>query len=157
MTYLYQFFASAAAMTLVVFLSQTWFAARIRESIKHEYDRNFETYRRSLNRTEKAEKIAQLLARWIKYGKTPESVLDAKQLLDYKEELNRLSLELALWVEDEDLLLQVMNTLSHGHNASSIRDIIIRTRKLLLGVGPRQLHASDIVIWPANSDGKTRA
>jgi hypothetical protein len=66
------------------FLLGLWLKARLEASIRHEYDRKLEDYRRQQNRRERAAAIAELFSEWAARGE--------------EKTLNRLAWEAALWL-----------------------------------------------------------
>ena len=126
-----------------------WLKSRLEASIKHEYDRALEDYRFEIYQREQAAKIATFFARWVKYNAKESKVLNAKELLDYREELTRMSYELCLWIHDEVLVRKIMLRLINDENALSIKELLIEIRELILGKKCKILKAEDIVNWSA--------
>ena len=63
------FLTSTIGGLAAIFLLKTWLTKRITYSIKSEYDRQLEVYKRELDRKQKIELISELLAEWIKHPK----------------------------------------------------------------------------------------
>ncbi len=56
------FATSTVGGIVAIFLLRTWLSARITNSIKSEYDRQLEVYKRELDRKQKIELVSELLA-----------------------------------------------------------------------------------------------
>ncbi|MDP3402884.1 MAG: hypothetical protein Q8S35_02935, partial [bacterium] len=106
--------------------------ARIDKSIQYHYDKELENYKTSRARREKAELVAKLFSIWIKYRGRETKLLTNEELIERWEDLNRMSLELALWIEDVQLLNDVMTRLQNADNAKSIYALMGEVRKLIL-------------------------
>ena len=140
----------ATLLSLVQWLLATWIKARLEKSIQYEYDERLEDYKFSQLQRQKAEVIAQLFARWIKYLGKEQDYLDKKALIDYYEELNQMSLELSLWIPDEEILNNIMARLSQGSSPGDAKDIRTLTgqiRKMILGNKDDGFDSSKITLW----------
>lgn len=140
--------------TLLVFaawLLKKWIGTRIDKSIQHHYDKELEDYRASRLRREKADLIAKLFSVWIKYRGRETVLLSKNELIERYEELNRMSLELSLWVEDVQLLNDVMTRFQNAENAKSIRSLMGEVRKLILEKDDT-FNSENIVLWPPDND-----
>lgn len=117
--------ASTISGLVVVFLLKTWLTARITNSIKSEYDRQLEVYKRELDRKQKIELVSELLAEWIKFPKG--ETIPKEQ----RTKLNKLSFQASLWLPTE-LAKELNIALQLRDNAKSIFEILLLARKLLL-------------------------
>lgn len=81
-------------------LGNAVFIALAAEIINHKFNKRLESYRYSQLKRQKAEVIAQLLAKWGKYRGGEIDIISKPELYDYYEELNRLSYEAILWIDD---------------------------------------------------------
>lgn len=124
-----------------------WIKTRLEESIRHEYSKKLEEYKFEYIQKEKAEIIAKLFAKWIKYGGKTNEVLTKEQQSDYYEELNRMSFEATLWIQDEILVKEIMKPLAHDKDARGIKDLIMQAREMILGKKNANLKWEDIVHW----------
>ena len=117
---------------IIQWLLSLWIRARLEKSIQHEYDKKFEDYRTEELHRRKAEMVAKFFAKWIKYRGKEFEILEKDKLFDYYEDLNKMSFELSLWINDEKLLRKIMKRFNNANDALEIRDILIETRKYLL-------------------------
>jgi hypothetical protein len=62
-----------------------------------------------------------------------------------------MSLELSLWVEDVELLNDIMTRLQNADNAKSIRTLIGQVRKLILEKND-VFDPQNIVLWPTDDE-----
>lgn len=134
--------------SLVQWLLAMWIKARLEKSIQHEYDKKLEDYKFSQLQRQKAEIIARLFAKWIKYAGNEETFLDSKGLIDYYEELNQMSLELSLWVPDKEVLSEIMARLQNKENSKDISSLIVQIRKIILDNKNDAFDHRGIVLWP---------
>ncbi len=135
---------------LIQWLLAIWIKARLEKSIQHEYDKKLEDYRFSQLQRQKAEVIAKLFARWIKYFGKEQDFLDKNELIDYYEELNQMSLELSLWIPDEKILNDIMARLFQGSepgNAKTIRTLVGQIRKMILNNKNDSFDSEKIILW----------
>ena len=86
---------------VVQWLVTKWVSARLEKSIQHEYDRKLEEYRFQQLQRQKAETVARLFARWIKYRGNESIYLNKNELINFYEELNQMSIEISLWIKDK--------------------------------------------------------
>jgi len=104
--------------TILTCISTLWIKYRLENSIKHEYDKKLEEYKNDNEKRNKAEQISELLSEWLSFP-------------DSQKELNKLSINLFLWLPD-NLAKDLSNLLSHNLNESlDIRDFILNIRKYL--------------------------
>lgn len=97
---------------------------------------------------QKAEAVAKLFARWIKYEGKEVGVLNEKEPQDYYEDLNKMSLEMTLWIEDDALLTDIMLRLQNHDSAKDIRAIVGTLRKTMLGRQTGTFDSRQITLWP---------
>ncbi|MFA5054426.1 MAG: hypothetical protein WC565_10225 [Parcubacteria group bacterium] len=126
----------------------TWISIRLEQSIQHEYNKKIEDYRFRQLQRQKAEIIARLFSKWIKYRGNEDKYLDKKELVNFYEELNQMSLEISIWIEDVELLRDVMARLQLKDGAKNVRDLAGQIRKLILKNPEDQFDPQDIVLWP---------
>ena len=134
-------------ISFVQWLLAIWIKGRLEKSIQHEYDKKLEDYKFSQLQRQKAEIIARLFARWIKYIRREKDFLDKKGLIDYYEELNQMSLELSLWIPDENILNDIMDCLMRDEKAKDIRTLIVEIRKLMLNNRKDSFNPQKLVLW----------
>jgi len=132
------FFTSSVGGIVAVFLLRTWLAARITNSIKSEYDRQLEVYKRELDRKQKIELVSELLAEWIKHPKG-EPVPK-----EQRTKLNKLSFQASLWLPKE-LAVELNKALQIRPDAKSIFEILLLARKQLLG--DDSLTTDSVTFW----------
>lgn len=136
-------------IAILQFLSSLWIKSRLEKSIEHEYSRKLEDYKFSLRRKAEAAKIAELFAKWIKYGGNERTLIsDKEQQRNYYEELNRLSYELTLWVEDQVLIKKIARLLQRQDGHVTIEKIIVQIRKLILDKNGEDITEEDVTHWP---------
>jgi len=138
-------------IALALILPTKWFQNWIEKSIQYHYDTRLEDYRRSRTKKDKAEEIAKLFSLWIKYRGRERELLNKNELFERYEELNRMSLELSLWIEDVELLNDVMTRLQNADNSKSIYEIIGKVRKLILE-NEDDFDPCNIVLWPTQDE-----
>lgn len=138
------------AIGILQFLLANWIKSRIQYSIKHEYDKKIEEYKFSQLQRQKAESVANLFAHWIKYRGKETELLSKKEQFEYYEALNRMSIEIALWIKDETLLSDLMARLQNKQDAKSIHDLVGDVRKLILSDTGDSFNSDEIVIWPTD-------
>ncbi len=132
---------------LLFWLLKEWISKRIEKSIQHEYDRQLEDYRFSKLKLQKAELVAKLFSKWIKYRGREENTLTREQLIDHYEELNRLSIEVSLWMPDSEILKELMLRLQGNEDSLDIRQITGSVRKLILEKDD-DFDYKEICLWP---------
>ncbi|MBK1681721.1 hypothetical protein [Rhodocyclus tenuis] len=132
------FFSSTLGGIFALFVLKNWLTARINNSIKSEYDRQLELYKRELDRKQKIDLVAELLAEWIKhpYGEPIPK--------DQRTKLNKLSFQASLWLPKE-LAVELNKTLQHRPDSKSIFDILLFARNQLLG--DEYLTADVVTFW----------
>lgn len=113
-----------------------------------------ESYRFELRRKEQAAKIAEFFAKWIKYRGKSEKFLSGKELIDYYEDLTRMSFEISLWIDNEKILKKVMSLFAYDDGAPTVRELIIEVRDLMSKSKTNFFKANDIVIWPEKEKEK---
>lgn len=129
-------------------LLKNWIGARLDKSIQYEYDRHLEDYRDSRVRRQKAELVAELFSKWIKYYGRETVLLKKEELIEYYETLNKLSLELSLWLEDEEIYKNIMSRLENSPDAKDLRELVGDVRTYLLEKDCESFKAQSIVLWP---------
>ena len=134
---------------LVQWMLAIWIRARLEKSIQHEYDKKIEDYKFSQTKRQKAEIIAKLFARWIKYSGKEQNFLDKKGLLDYYEELNQMSLELSLWIQDKRILNDIMATFNQVKESKDVRSLTGQIRKIILEDNEDSFNPQNIILWPS--------
>lgn len=118
MDILYMVLTTTILSSILTFLSTIWIKWRLENSIKHEYDKKIEDYKNDIEKRNKAEQISELLSEWLSFP-------------DSQKELNKLSINLFLWLPD-NLIIDLSNLLSHSQtNPVDIRDFIFNIRKYL--------------------------
>jgi hypothetical protein len=134
-------------MSFVQWLISHWIIERLKSSIEHEYNEKIEKLKFEYQKKEKAELIARLFARWIKYQGHEQDILDKQQLIDYYEDLNRMSLEISIWVPDDVLISCIMSRLQNSPGSKDVRAIIGDVRKYIQG-DDKSFKPEDIILWP---------
>lgn len=122
--------------------------ARLEKSIQHEYDKKIEDYKIEELHRQKAEVVAKLFSKWLKYRGKEDEILSDKDLIDYYEELTKMSYEIALWIKDEKLLSEIMLRLTNNNQAKDKRVLIGEIRKLILNNKEDCFDSQEIVEWP---------
>lgn len=140
-------------ISFIQLLFAKWIEARLAKSIQHEYNKRLEDYKFSQMQRQKAEIVARLFAKWIKYRGSEETLLDKGDLINYYEELNQMSLELSLWIPDVALLDDIMGRFVGQENAKDIRNLIGQIRKLILNNTNDSFNSQNIALWPSQAMG----
>lgn len=133
---------------IIQFLLANWIKIRLEQSIQHEYDKKLEDYKFSQLERQKAEMIATFFAKWIKYRGKERDFLNDKELIDYYEELNRMSLEITLWIKDEEVLNEIMSRTQLKDGVGDIFSITTKIRKLILNLKNDKFDYKNITNWP---------
>ncbi len=116
--------------------------------ISFYFTQRSENYKFVRLQKQKAEAVAKLFARWIKCRGKESEKLNELELRDYFEDLNRMSLELALWIHDEKLLNNIMLRLQNHESAKDIRKIVGDVRKMILENPNDKFDDQQITLWP---------
>src|SRR3989344_1864230 len=141
-------FSSTAFLIIVFPFLEKWLFVRLEKSIQYKYDKQFEDYKFSRLKRQKAELIAALFSKWIKYYGRETILLKKVELRNYYEELNRMSMELCIWLDDEKLLNDIMTRLQNLETAKDPRILLADVRKLVLENKKDIFKSEDIVLWP---------
>lgn len=130
--------ASTLAFSIVAFMARKWVEARLKSSIEFEYKKQFELFQRQLDRHQKIELVAELLAEFIK--------IPAGEPLprDHRHLLNKLSFQASLWLPS-DLAIQLSKRLQNQPDAKSPFELILLARQLLTDDASLQLN--DVTYW----------
>jgi len=148
-----KFFSIAILVAMAQFIVGKWMIIRLEKSIQYEYDKQLENHRFQQLQKQKAEVVGKFFARWIKYRGQEERILDKRELVDYYEDLNRMSIEISLWINDENLLSDIMSRLQNSNNAKTIREIVVDVRKLVLEKDDK-FDPNKITVWPTGEKVK---
>lgn len=124
---------NAILFGVLQFAATTWLKARLEASIRHEYDRRLEAYRRELDRRDRAAMVAELFAEWSSFPKDP-------------KRLNQLTWEASLWLP-ANIVKEVSKRLSNSADAHDVREILVDVRKHL-STSPDDISAHEIVHFP---------
>ncbi|MBF8643079.1 hypothetical protein [Pseudomonas luteola] len=131
-------------------VGKSWFEARIKASIDHEYALKLESFKaellrqnaerademkRDLQIRDRAAKVAELMAEWYSWP-------------DNYKQLNALTFEAFLWLPD-DVLKDLSAVLSHDRDAPDVREVISKVRVHLLG--RTSLKTDDIIVFPQDA------
>jgi len=143
----------ALLVAVVQWLLTQWILVRLEKSIQHEYDKKLEEHKFQQLQREKAETIARLFARWIKYRGTESEYLNKGELIDFYEELNQMSLEISLWIRDPKILTDIMAKLQLKGDSRDIRALSGEIRKLILNIDDG-FNPQEIVLWPNKEIGE---
>ena len=118
--------------------------------ISYYFSQKTEKYKFTQLQRQKAETIAKLFAKWIKYSGKEKDYLPKDQLIDFYEELNRMSFEISLWLKDDKLLSDIMARLQLKDGSKQIRELTGEIRNLILEEKTK-FDPQEIILWP-NSD-----
>lgn len=135
---------------VIQWLLSIWIKSRLEQSIRHEYDRRLEEYKFSLSKRDKVANIASFFSLWIKFRGNEKEWLEEKELIEYYRELTKMSFELALWIDDEVFLRDVMKRFKNEDGSQDTVDLLLKVRKLISENKESSLKAEDITLWPAD-------
>jgi hypothetical protein len=135
---------------LLQWLISNWLKIRLEQSIRHEYDKQLEEYKFAISKRDRIANIASFFSLWIKYRGHERKWLNDRDLIDYYRELTQMSFELALWVDDEDLLKEVMKRLKNEDGSENTVELLLRAKGLISENKNSTLGADNITIWPAD-------
>jgi len=138
-------------IAIVQWLLSIWIKSRLEQSIRHEKDKQLEEYKFSLSKRDKVANIASFFSLWIKYRGHEKKWLEEKELIEYYRELTKMSFELALWVDDEVLLKDVMKRLKNEDGSQDTIELLLKVRKLISENKESTLGAEDITLWPVDT------
>lgn len=141
----------SVALTLIgilQFLLANWIRIRLEQSIRHDYDKELEDYKFSQLQRKKAESVANLFSHWIKYRGKENSLLSKKEQFEYYENLNKMSIEISLWIKDEVLLTDIMGRLQNKPDAKTVHELVGEVRKLILNDKEDSFDSMEVVVWP---------
>jgi len=138
-------------VAIVQWLLSIWIKSRLEQSIRHEYDKQLEEYKFSLSKRDKVANIASFFSLWIKYRGYEKKWLEEQELIDYYRELTKMSFELALWIDDEVLLKDIMKRLKNEDGSQNTVELLLKVKKLISENKESTLEAQDITLWPADT------
>jgi len=134
-------------LAIIQTLLSFWIKSRIELSIKNEYDRQLEDYRFSLLQKEYSIKLAELLTRWIEFDQNDYDSMAEDFKMDLNRTLNKLSMEIFLWIPDEKLIKEIMGRLANKKDSLSVRQLIFELRKIMHNKDAKILKADDLTLW----------
>lgn len=151
-----QIFLSTLVSTVLTFGLFAWvlktvIQSKIENSVRHLYDKELEDYRYLRIRRQKAEQIANLFAMWFKYRGREENNLSKEEHIEHLHHLNKMSLEVSLWMDDVEILNDVMRRLCNAADAKTVRGIVGDVRKLILEKKD-SFDPETIVLWPLDTE-----
>lgn len=137
---------TSLGIVIIGVMAKAWVEKRIELSIGHEYSKKLADYQSQITQRElelqeqqeirhRAALIADLLSHWV-----------TNQGVD-RDRLNKLSFEAFLWLP-QDIAEDLSNTLAHQSGAPSIKDILVKVRRHLLGPTDT-LPAGDVIYFDA--------
>jgi hypothetical protein len=135
---------------VIQWLLSIWIKNRLEHSIRNEYDKQLEEYKFSISKRDKIANIASFFSLWIKYRGCESVWLSENELIEYYQELTKMSFEIALWIDDEILLKDVMNRLKNKDGSASTVELLLKVKKLISENKQSILKPEDITIWPAD-------
>jgi hypothetical protein len=130
----------------MAFLGKTWFQAKVKASIQHEYKKQFELFSRKLDQKDKVELVAELLA---EYLKTPQGeTMEREQRII----LNKLSFQASLWLPSA-LAIELAKRLQNRKDAKSPFELVLMARKEL--INDSSIEVEHVTWW--NFEKETKA
>ena len=141
----------AGILGIIQWLLSIWIKARLEKSIQHEYDKRLEEYKFSISKRDKIANIASFFSLWIKYRGHERKWLNNQDLIDYYKELTKMSFELALWVDDDDFLKDIMKRLKNEDGSENTINLLLKAKKIISENKQTALKAEDITLWPADT------
>jgi hypothetical protein len=130
--------SSSIAAGLIGFLAKSWIEARVKASIEHEYKKQFELFSRDLDRKDKIELVAHLLAEYMKIPQGEQMPRDQRLLL------NKLSFISTIWLP-ATLAIEVSKRIQNKPDAKTPFELMLLARKELLG--DESLTVEHVTIW----------
>jgi hypothetical protein len=118
--------------------------------IAYYFTERTEDYKFLVSKRDKIANIASFFSLWIKYRGHEGKWLKGEELVEYYQELTRMSFELALWVDDEELLKDVMKRLKNEDGSQQTVELLLKVKKLISKNKKSNLNPTDITIWPAD-------
>lgn len=112
--------------------------------ISYYFAEKTENYKFELLKKEQAARVAELFALWIKYDDLAIKKLAITEKTDHQERLNKLTWELAMWIQDEEIVKKIMDKLSQS-SKSDIKEIIIQIREIIQNKKSEKLKWENIV------------
>lgn len=138
-------------MDIVQTITITLASGLIGGCISYYFTERTEDYKFLVSKRDKIANIASFFSLWIKYRGHEQRWLEGKDLIEYYQELTKMSFELALWVDDEDLLKDVMRRLKNEDGSEQTVDLLLKVKKLISKNKESKLKAEDITLWPADT------
>ena len=130
--------SGGVAGSLVIFIAKSWLEARLKASIEHEYQKQLAMFERDLDRGEKIDLVADLLAEWLRIPKCEPIPRDQRTLL------NKLSFRASLWLP-ADLAIELSKPLQNASDAKSPFDLLLLARKSL--IRDSSLETKHLTFW----------
>ena len=125
----------ASLFVALQFLSSVWIKARLKSSIKHEYNKFLEEYKYDIKVREQAARVSKYLALARRLKKESGE-------FDY-ERTNQLSWELAMWLPS-DIYKKMVKAITSPDKENNELTVVVEVRKLLLGDKAGDLTSDDI-------------
>lgn len=114
--------------------------------ISYYFTEKTENYKFQLFKKEQAAKIAELFALWMKCDDETLEKFSKEERLNHCEKLNKLTWELAIWINDEEIVKKIMERLSHN-SQSDIKEIILEIREQIQNKKTGKFKWDDIVFF----------
>ncbi|MDH5368744.1 MAG: hypothetical protein OEW99_01880 [Gammaproteobacteria bacterium] len=133
--------SSSVTALILAFLGKTWIQSRVKSSIAAEYKKQFELFSRELDRKEKIELVAEIMA---EYLNTPEGDPMSRE---QRNKLNQLSFKCSLWLP-KDIAIQLSKRIQNKEDAISPYQIIVEAREALLeSSNSGEITHEHVTIW----------
>lgn len=134
---------SGLSIIILHFLLKPWINSRIKSSIEHEYKKQFELFSRDLDKKEKVELVAEIMA---EYLRTPK---DETMNREQRNKLNTLSFKASLWLPGE-IAIELSKRLQNLDDAKSPFEIILMARESL--INDKSITLEHITYWSVEKE-----
>lgn len=114
--------------------------SKIENSVKYKYDKKFEAFKHEFDKKLEDYKIQNV------QRQKAEMFLTSEDQVEYFEELNKMSLQVSYWIEDVELLNEIMDRLSNATD-KDLRVINAEVRKYILNNPDDKFESNKIVLW----------
>jgi hypothetical protein len=138
--FLFSLVGGGVGGAIAAVLAKAWIEARITSSIKHEYDVQLEQFKKSLDKRQKVELVAELFAEWL--AVPPGETVPKER----RTRLNQLSFAASVWLP-EALTREMSKVLQRKPEAKTLFEVLLLARREL--GEPDSLRIEDITYWAA--------
>jgi hypothetical protein len=123
-----------------------WVKTRLRESIRHEYEKELEEFKFEMRKREQSALVADLFSTWVHVKEDNEEITESEE--ERYRKLNRLSFEMSLWLPDQ-LAIEINNMLQW--KGKGWAELLIECRKVIQNTETTELQPGNITYFNTKS------